>query len=104
MKILVATDFSGAAETATRTAVLLARRLEGSVVLARALEPPAVLYPEMAGAEIEGMEVSLLRSVRTQLGEAAARLRTAGAQAGAPVQIEEEVRFGVPEQVPPAHA
>ena len=104
MKILVATDFSAAAETATRTAVLMARRLGGSIVLARAVEPPSVLYPEMAGAEIEDMEVALQRGVRTQLGQAAARLRATSAAEGMPLTVEEEILFGFPEQVIPQYA
>jgi nucleotide-binding universal stress UspA family protein len=99
MKILVATDFSPAAETATQTAVLLAERLGGSLVLVRAVEPPAILYPEMAGAEIEGMEMALQRGVRAQLQQVAARVRDGLARTGAAIPIEEEMLFGFPEQV-----
>jgi nucleotide-binding universal stress UspA family protein len=99
MKILVATDFSPAAETATQTAVLLAARLGGSMVLVRAVEPPAILYPEMAGAEIEGMEMALQRGVRAQLSQVATRVREELAAAGADISVEEEIRFGFPEQV-----
>ena len=98
MKILVATDFSAAAETATRTAALLAHRLGGEVTLVRAVEPPAVLYPEMGGAEIEGMEAALQRGVKTQLAQAAAGLRADG------VVVHEKTLFGFPEQVIPEFA
>ena len=98
MKILVATDFSAAAETATRTAALLAHRLGGDVTLVRAVEPPAVLYPEMGGAEIEGMEAALQRGVTTQLAQVAAGLRADG------LMVHEKILFGFPEQVIPEFA
>jgi nucleotide-binding universal stress UspA family protein len=98
MKILVATDFSPAAETATRTAALLAHRLGGDVTLVRAVEPPAVLYPEMGGAEIEGMEAALQRGVTTQLAQVASGLRTDG------LVVHEKILFGFPEQVIPEFA
>lgn len=98
MKILVATDFSAAATTAAGTAALLAHRLGGQVTLVRAVEPPAVLYPEMGGAEIEGMEAALQRGVTTQLAQSAARLRVDG------LVVHEKVLFGFPEQVIPEFA
>jgi nucleotide-binding universal stress UspA family protein len=98
VNIVVATDFSAAAETAARTAALLAGKLGGTVNLVRAVEPPAVLYPEMAGAELEGMEAALQRGVAAQLAETAARLRAGG------VAVEATTLYGFPEVVIPAHA
>lgn len=97
MKLLVATDFSPAAAAATDAAIALGRRLGGSLVLVRAVEPPPILYPEMAGAEVEGMELGLQNGVRAELAEAAAQVRER--LAGAAVTVEEAMVFGFPEQV-----
>jgi nucleotide-binding universal stress UspA family protein len=98
VNILVATDFSAAADTATRTAALLAGKLGGTIDLVRAVEPPAMLYPEMAGAEIEGLEAALGRGVAARLAQVAAGLRQQG------IAVETTMLHGFPEQVIPAHA
>jgi nucleotide-binding universal stress UspA family protein len=98
MRILVATDFSPAAETAARTAALFTRTLGGEILLARAIEPPAVLYPEMSGADIEGLEGALRKSVEAQLSQAAATLRAEGFDVG------QRLLYGFPEQAIPACA
>jgi nucleotide-binding universal stress UspA family protein len=98
VKILVATDFSPAAETAARTAALLARKVGGSILLARAIEPPAVLYPEMSGADIEGLEGAIRRGVESQLAQATAVLRAEGFEVG------QRLLYGFPEHAIPTCA
>ncbi len=92
MKIIAATDFSAPATGATRTAARLARKVGGSLVLVRVIEPPAMLYPELAATGLEAMEAALRPQVEAQMKAAAAALSDEG------VPVESRVLWGVPDQ------
>lgn len=92
MTIIAAVDFSPTSLNAARNAALLAKMFGDTLLLVRTVQPPALLYPELAAVGVEALETELRRNAATQLEQAAKTL----AKEGAPVQTR--VLSGVPEQ------
>jgi nucleotide-binding universal stress UspA family protein len=78
MKIIAATDFSPAAINAARGAARLARKLGDSLLLARIVEPPVEVYPELRVPETATFETALRRSNERLMEEAISALRQEG--------------------------
>jgi nucleotide-binding universal stress UspA family protein len=87
-KILVPTDFSKCAEEATRAAVELAKRFEGSLTLLHVYEIPAVLLPEGAILAASATMTDITRNINEAL--ATAKKQIVG------VPVETQMIEGVP--------
>lgn len=91
MKILVATDFSPAARSAALCAARLAKKLGDTVVLARVIEPPAMLYPELQANSMEIVTSALREASEAQMKDLRGQLAAEG------VTIEEQILVGMAE-------
>ncbi len=74
MTILAATDFSPAADNAVRTAIELARKLGDSVLVARIVEPPLAIYPELPLPDSAAFDAALQKANEAELARAIATL------------------------------
>ncbi len=93
MKIIVATDFSPSAQSATQAAAQLARKLGDTLLLVRVIEPPTVMYPELQPANLETITTALQEAAEAQMKEARASL------VASEIPVEGRILYGVPEQV-----
>jgi nucleotide-binding universal stress UspA family protein len=98
MKILVATDFSPPARSAAQSAVRLARKLGDTVALARVIEPPAMLYPELQATSMEVVTNALRDATVAQMRELRGQLAAEG------VTVEEQILVGMAEPALSAYA
>src|SRR5260221_224549 len=86
--ILVATDFSTAAERACAVAATMAHQQGARIVLLYVFEPPSVTIPELAMDP--RIEEDLRQRASSSLGTAAGKLRARG------IAVEERLQVGSP--------
>jgi len=86
MPILCATDFSPSSRAAVQVAAALARRLQRTLLLVHATEPPPIALPE-ATVGIEAWEAAIQEAAEVELDNLARAIRADGVKVEAVVSV-----------------